>query len=184
MPAREENPRINMRWPRDSPYDLQRDITEQSDSKTELNSKCMDLCDQGTDPEKMGDCVGYCERLLVNTAELQRYPYSGFYQSPYRAKTLLFEGVEDASENIDAAVRIPDAIDDALQAEPDAMAGFTPGRNKLVTRDSLNLLMAFSFGVGIIFLIFAFVSQRQEKIGHFYLPRPNSNRRQGEMQCA
>ena len=54
-------------------------VEEASDvltDKEKASQECSKLCTQGTDPTEIQDCIGYCERLLYNTIELQKqYPH-------------------------------------------------------------------------------------------------------------
>ena len=87
--------------------------------------------------------------------------------------TLLFEGlgsaVEDEFSAAAANVSSNDAIEDTVMV--------SEGRNKLLSRDSVHLLMIVSLALGMLILIISFAGQRSSKsgAGHFYLPRPQQN---------
>ena len=60
------------------------------------DAECTLLC-EAADPTKMEDCIGYCQRLLLNTIEMQKYPT---HNGPYFSRehqSLLFNGIQDAS---------------------------------------------------------------------------------------
>lgn len=48
----------------------QADDGETMTDKEKASQECSKLCTQGTDPNEIQDCIGYCERLLYNTIEL------------------------------------------------------------------------------------------------------------------
>ena len=75
----------------------------------------------------------------------------------------------------------PDAVGSAglggtgLSNQVNAINAAIQGRNKLLPRESIYVLMLLSLFFGILFLVYNFLLQRQMKdAGHFYLPRPKT----------
>ena len=104
---------------------------------------------------------------MLNTIELQKKPNRQFY--PHHT-SMLFEGMADASSTTG-----PESYNNDDLAASEEMSA-TAGRNKLLTRDSFNMLMMFSLFIGFCMLVFSLWFQRKNKdSGHFYLPRPNKS---------
>ncbi len=150
------------------PNDLQKSESDTVTDRNEQNvASCQKLCKTGTDPIKIQDCIGYCEKLMLNTIELQKQPRSRFGYHPSQHTSMLFEGIVDASDEANSDFTENDSR--ILSQELSA----AEGRNKLLSRDNFNLLMAFSLLIGFMMLMFALWLQRSRKAeGHFYLPRP------------
>lgn len=80
------------------------------------------------------------------------------------------------SESISASVQAS-----ISEVAAEAVSG---GRNKLMTRDSIHLLMMLSLGLGILLLLFNFFTQKTFKDdGHFFLPRPKPKKAQSQCNC-
>lgn len=105
--------------------------------------------------------MGYCERLLLNTIELKKHPNGRYFSYP-KPQIMLFEGDVDG-ENF--------GLDQESDMITEELIG-DQGRNKLLSRDSIDLIMFVSFGIGMLILFYAHLT-KNNKIGHSYLPRPN-----------
>ena len=45
--------------------------------------------------------------------------------------------------------------------------------HKLLSHETLNILLILSFGIGVLFLFFTYIKQRGKAGGHSFLPRPD-----------
>ena len=95
--------------------------------------------------------------------------YKNINMRSHQTTSLLFEGMgSEVDDELSAAGNVsPSPLEEAATM-------VTEGRNKLLSRDSVHLLMIVSLAIGMLILIISFAGQRSSKsgVGHFYLPRP------------
>ena len=154
------------------PTELQKQPEEAStvDVAERAGQECSKLCTQGTDPAQISDCIGYCERLLYNTVELQKQFPNGqtryvYYPPTMTPNTLLNEAAVNHSNPIDMPSSIPNQIE--MNITP------TVENNKVLSHEPSNMLMLLTVVIAVLFLFFTYVKQRGKSGGHSYLPRPN-----------
>ena len=138
------------------------------------------MCKQGTDPDSVKDCISYCQRLLMNTIELQKaFPMGQsryvYYPPKSAPKTMLLEGVSSDASFLSDLGQEDSVNHQATDASSliDLTMAASVRQNKLMDHGSLMFLMSVCIGVGILFLFFTFISQKGKSGGHSYLPRPN-----------
>lgn len=117
----------------------------------------------------------------------QRYAY--YPPTPMQHNTLLHEGaldlvgMENETNLSSAAPSDADFIvSTTLTAGAEVDSGFASSsvptsiaarNNKLLSHESVNLLVMLSMAFGALFLFFTFIKQKGKIGGHSYLPRPN-----------
>ena len=150
--------------------DSEHHLMQHLDMNGENSSECSKLCQAGNEPTKISDCISYCQKLLINAVELRKNPHRRPYVPSYNV--LLFEGTQD----VDATTTVPEATTAAVEDNFAAMElSVSEGRNKLLTKDSVHLLMLISLGVGILLVFLNYILEKSGKNtggGHTFLSRP------------